>query len=188
MNLVFENIMGRRSVRDYSDKSIDNEILQKIVDAGNMAPTGSNVQPWRFVVVQSKEERNKLAELCLDRYKAWIKNAPIAFQEMRKERDSKVADPIYYGAPVYIFVIGTPGMTQANDCPMVCENMMLAARSLEIGSCWVFFGQLALDDPYFQKLLEIKEGEKVYGPILFGYPKDGFPSVPEKKKPVVKII
>ena len=188
MNQVFENIMNRRSVREYLDRPIPKETLQKIIDAGNMAPTGSNVQPWRFVVVQGKEERGKLAELCLGRYKAWIKNASAAFQEMRKERDARMADPIYYGAPVYIFVIGTPGMTQANDCPMVCENMMLAARAFEIGSCWVFFGQLALDDPYFQKLLEIKEGEKVYGPIILGYPKEGFPPAPEKKKPVIKYL
>ncbi|MFA5098514.1 MAG: nitroreductase family protein [Candidatus Margulisiibacteriota bacterium] len=188
MNEVLDNIMSRRSVREYSDKPIPKEILQKIIEAGNMAPTGSNVQPWRFVVVEGQAERKKLAELNLTVYKEWIKNAPTVLQEMRKERDAMMADPIYYGAPVYVFVVGTPGMTAPNDCPMVCENIMLAARSFGIGSCWVFFGQLALGDPYMQGLLELKEGEKVFGPVILGYPKDGFPPSPEKKKQVVKTV
>jgi nitroreductase len=108
-------------------------------------------------------------------------------REMRKDIDSKVSDPVYYGAPVVLFIIGS-GMTADLDCPMVCQNIMLAARSLGIGSCWVYFGQLVLDDAKVREALALKEGEKVYGPILLGYPKDGFPNAPEKKAAEVKYI
>jgi nitroreductase len=84
-------------------------------------------------------------------------------------------------------VIGTGG-TMDMDCPMVCENMMLAAHSLGLGSCWVQFGQMALENPEIRQALELKEGEKVYGPIVFGYPRDGFPPPPPKKEPLVKRI
>ena len=116
------------------------------------------------------------------------KNASEALKEMRKERDTEMGDPVYYEAPVIIFVIGSPSITTDMDSPMVCQNMMLAARSFGIGSCWVYFGQLVLDDPEVQKALELKQDEKVYGPILFGYPKDGFPKSPDKKAPIIKWI
>lgn len=105
---------------------------------------------------------------------------------MRKEIDAVVSDPIYYDAPAIIFVIGS-GMTRDFDTSMVCENIMLAARSLDIGSCWVYFGQLALDDQEVRNALELREGENVYGPILLGYPRGGkFPAPPPKKDAVIK--
>jgi len=85
-------------------------------------------------------------------------------------------------------LIAESGLTGDLDTPMVCGNMMAAARSLGIGSCWVYFGQLPLDDPGVQKMLEIKEGEKVFGPILLGYPQKNFPAPPQKKPAIVKWV
>ena len=107
---------------------------------------------------------------------------------MRKEIDARVSDPVYYDAPAIMFVIGS-GMTSDFDTPMVCENIMLAARSFGMESCWVYFGQLPLDDHEVRNALEMREGEKVYGPILLGYPKGGeFPAPPPKKDAVIKWI
>lgn len=185
MNEVINNIKMRRSVRFFEKKQIEKKILQEIIEAGNLAPTGMNAQPWRFVVVESSEFKEKLAGLALPKYKQWLEKMPPELKSMREEIDSKVKDPAYYEAPAVIFVIGN-GMTKDLDCPMVCQNIMLAAHSLGIGSCWVFIGQLPLDNEEVQKALELQEGEKVYGPIVLGYPKDGFPETPVKKEPVVK--
>lgn len=188
MNQVIDTIMKRRSVRLYESKPIPKDILQTLINAGNMAPTGGNAQSWRFVVVQDKGFKEKLLSLGIPRYKKWMEKAPKELADMRKEIDAKVSDPIYYDAPVVIFVIGS-GMTSDLDTPMVCENIMLAARSLDIGSCWVYFGQLALEDQEVRNALEMQEGEKVYGPILLGYPREGeFPAPPLKKDAAVKWI
>jgi nitroreductase len=187
MNQVIENIQKRRSVRFYEPKPIPKEILTDIINAGNLAPSGCNAQGWRFVVAENEAFRNKLAGLAILRYKKWMENAPQQLKDMRKEIDTQAGDPVYYLAPAIIFVIGS-GMTADYDSPMVCENIMLAARSLGIGSCWVYFGQLVLDDPEVRKALELKAEEKVYGPILLGYPKGDFPETPEKKPPVIKWI
>lgn len=187
MNQVIENIFARRSVRSYLDKAVPKEVLTQIISAGNIAPSGMNAQDWRFVVVQNKEVRQKLVKLSIPRLEKWMeKNASGSFKERRKNM-ADIPDPIYYGAPAIIFVIGK-GRMSAYDCPMVCENMMLAARSLGLGSCWVLFGQLVIDDREVKKLLELKEDENAYGPILLGYPKDGFPETPTKKEPVVKLV
>ncbi len=188
MNNIIETIMNRRSVRDYDSKPIPKDILQTMIDAGNAAPTGMNAQGWRFVVVQGKIFKDKLLSLAIPRYKKWMEKASQSLSDLREEIDSAADnDPVYYHAPVIIFVIGS-GMTGDFDTPMVCQNMMLAARSFGIGSCWVYFGQLPLDDAGVRKELELQEGEKVYGPILLGYPKGDFPDSPEKKEAKIKWI
>lgn len=188
MNQIIETIMKRRSVRLYESRPIPKDILQILINAGNMAPTGGNAQNWRFVVVEDRSFKEKLLSLGIPRYKKWMDKAPKALADMRKEIDAAVSDPIYYDAPAIIFVIGS-GMTGDLDTPMVCENIMIAARSLNIGSCWVYFGQLALDDQEVRNALAMREGEKVYGPILLGYPKEGdFPASPPKKDAVIKWI
>ncbi|MEW5801683.1 MAG: nitroreductase family protein [bacterium] len=182
---LIEAIMERRSVRFYEPKPVPRDIMQTIIQAGNLAPSGANAQQWRFVVVENEDFRKKLADLALPRYKRWIENAPEQFKAMRAEIDAVAHDPVYYSAPAIVFIIGT-GMTADYDCPMVCENMMIAATSLGIGSCWVFFGQLVLNDQEVRNSLGLVEGEKVYGPILLGYPKENLPERASKKDPVIK--
>jgi nitroreductase len=187
MNQVIENIKARRSVRVYESKPIDKKVLETLIDAARWAPTGANSQPWRFVVVQDAGFRKKLADLARPKYEAWLAKMPQDFKDMRKDIDEQSGDPAYYGAPAIVFVIGK-GMTSDLDCPMACQNVMLAARSFGIGSCWVYIGQLPLDNSEVRQALELKEGEKVYGPILLGYPKGDFPSPPERRTPAVKWI
>lgn len=187
MNQFIETLMSRRSVREYDSRPIPKETLQTIIDAGNAAATGNNAQGWRFVVVGNGAFREKLLSLALPRYRKWMEGAPASLAEKREAIDAAAADPIYYGAPAIVFVIGS-GMTGDFDTPMVCGNMMAAARSLGIGSCWVYFGQLPLDDPGVRDMLEMQEGEKVFGPILLGYPENDFPESPQKKPAVIKWV
>ncbi|NTV53615.1 MAG: nitroreductase family protein [Candidatus Firestonebacteria bacterium] len=184
MNPVMENIQQRRSVRLFELRPIAKNALERLLEAANQAPSGSNVQPWRFVVVESAEVRAKLATLALPLYQKWLASTPPEFRQRRALVDSKNTDPVYYSAPAIVFVIGKGG-SGVLDCPMVCQNLMLAARSLEIGSCWVFIGSLVTANPEVKNLLQLAEGEKVYGPIVLGYPRDGFPEAPIKKAPLV---
>jgi nitroreductase len=181
-NPVIQNIHERRSVRLFDPKTLPQDILETLINSGNRAPSGMNTQGWRFVVVQSAEARAKLSAAALPRYKTWLAAASPEVQTRRAKVDVIVDDPVYYNAPVVLFVIGTGTMTQDYDCPMACENIMLAARSLDIGSCWVYFGLKALEEPSIKEMLGIKPTEKAFGPILLGYPKANyFPDAPPKK-------
>ncbi len=183
-----DNIFARRSVRLYKDQAIPGEMMEEIIKAGTAAPSGSNSQPWRFVVVTDKGMREKLAKLAAPRVEKWLEQyANEQFKMLRKRLASNNADTVYYGAPAIVFVMGK-GRTAQFDCSMACENMMLAARSMDIGSCWVLFGQLVIDDAEVKKMLELKDDEKVYGPIIFGYPKGDFPPTPPKNEPVIKWV
>ncbi len=188
MNDVLKNIQARRSVRLFENEPIHRATLEVIIDAGNNAPSGMNTQGWRFVVVETPSVREKLTAAGIPKYKEWLETAPKQAQEARALIDSKVIDPVFYSAATAVFVVGH-GMAKDMDCPMVCQNMMLAARSLGIGSCWIYMGQLALADDEVKNIIQIKDGETVYGPIIFGYPKDeAFPPAPPKNKPVIQWI
>jgi nitroreductase len=189
MNEVMETIKKRRSIRSYDAKPIPRDILNTIIDAGNEAPSAMNSQPWRFVVIEDKEAKKKLLRAALPQTKKVVetmKDSNPERYEMMKKRYAELEDPVYYSAPAVVFVIGT-GRYAAHSCPMACENMMLAAHSLKLGSCWVGFGAMITEDPEVRSILGLKEGDSIFGPILLGYPK-GEPARPPKKEPMVKWI
>ena len=208
MNPVIETIKKRRSVRSYKPDPVPRDMIEAIIDAGNWAPTGLNQQCWRFVVVEEDAFRRKLAAAALptwqkaidswigsqnDQIRAYLTDLfsrclgwpPQPYEEMlRRGRD--LAEGMYWGAPVIIFCIGTAAHA-AQECAMVCQNMMLAATALGLGSCCVGFGARVTGDEEIVEALELKENEKIYGPIVVGYP-EIVPEPPPKKPPVAKWI
>ena len=189
MNTVIDAIKKRRSVRAYESKPIPRDVLNMIIEAGNEAPSAMNSQPWRFVVIEDREAKKKLLAAALPKAKMItekVKDIDPERYEAIKKRYAELPDPVYYSAPVIVFVIGN-GMYADHSCPLACENMMLAALSLGLGSCWVGFGSMVTDDPEVRGLLELGEGDAIFGPILLGYP-HSHPPRPPKKDPKVKWI
>ena len=183
-------------------------MIETIIDAGNWAPTGLNQQCWRFVVVEDEPFRQKLCAAAQptwtkaldhwigsrnDQIRAYLTDlfsrclgwSSQPYEEaVRRARD--MADGMYWGAPVVIFCIGTAAHA-AQECAMVCENMMLAATALGLGSCCVGFGAHVTGDEAIVEALELEENEKIYGPIVIGYPRI-VPEAPQKKPPAIKWI
>jgi nitroreductase len=189
MNAVMEAIRKRRSVRAYEPKPVPRDLLQSVIDAGNEAPSAMNSQPWRFVVVEDGSAKKTLLRAALPQAKKiteLVKDADPERYEAIKKRYAELPDPVYYSAPAVIFVIGS-GRYAAHSCPLACENMMLAAHALGLGSCWVGFGAMVTDDPEVRRLLDLKDDEAIFGPILLGYPK-GEAQRPPKKEPKVQWI
>jgi nitroreductase len=100
-------------------------------------------------------------------------------------------DMIYYSAPVIVFVIGPADDPNPISCALACENIMLAACSLGLGSCYVAFGSMVKNNAEIVKALELKDNERIYGPIVLGYPRD-MPAARalrwKKMAPVIKWI
>ena len=203
MNSVIEAINSRRSVRSYEQKPVPKDIINKIIEAGNQAPFTSMTrsQPWRFVVVENKEFKQKLFQTTFPFWKNAIggmkETAPELYEMAMRiyEAMDDPKDPIYYNAPAVIFVIGATN--NPVSCALACQNIMIAATSFGLGSCYVGFGAMVKGNAEIVKALELKGDEGVYGPILLGYPKVN-PSAaltaalesikPNKKDPVTKWI
>ena len=199
MNAVIEAIKNRCSVRAYESKPVPKDILKEIIEAGNQAPFTSvtRAQPWRFVVVENPEFKQKLLQTTLPFWKNAIGSMKDAQPEIYKmamsiyEAMDDPKDVIYYNAPAIIFVIGPN--SNAVSCALACENIMIAAQSLGLGSCYVGFGAMVKGNPEVVKALELKEDEAVYGSVSLGYPKakpseqlaKALASIGPKKKPAV---
>ncbi len=186
-NNVLDAIRERRSVRDYKSDKISREVLNTIIEAANSAPSGMNSQPWRFVVIENMDFHKRLIETAVPNARKLLEplkeSNPERYQLIMK-RYEELEDPIYYSAPAIIFVIGI-GTYADLSCPLACQNIMLSAYSLGLGSCWVQFGSLVTDNEEITKALDMKEGEKIFGPVILGYP-ETVPDPPEKKTPEIK--
>lgn len=189
MNPVLEAICTRRSIRAYEPRLVPRDLLKTLIEAANQAPSGMNTQPWRFVVIEDKGLRKKLVETAVPNSKKYLEPLrevnPTRYQLIMK-RYEELEDPVYYSAPAIVFVIGR-GTYASDSCPLACANLMLAAHSLGLGSCWVKLGSMITDNPEIVEALELREGEAIFGPILIGYPGDQ-PKAPPKKDPVIKWI
>lgn len=117
-NQVIENILSRRSVRSYKDTQISDKALELILQSGEYAPSGMGKQSPVIVAVQKKETLEKLAKM----------NAEIMGSD---------SNP-YYGAPTIIIVLADKNAkTYVQDGSCALENMMLAANSLGLSTCWI---------------------------------------------------
>jgi nitroreductase len=204
LNPVIEAIHKRRSVRSYEPKPIPRDVINTIIEAGNQAPSRGReekgrkeflFQPWRFVVVEDPAFKQKLVQTIFPIWKKSMESMkethPEIYEQvmMQYEAMPEPKDMVYHGAPVILFVIGLA--THAISCALACENIMIAATSLGLGSCYVGFGAMVKGNIDVVEDLELKDGERIYGPIVLGYPKgeDALAFVrPKKKEPMVKWI
>lgn len=188
MKDIVEVIKTRRSIREYKEDQIPDEDIKFLIDCARYAPSGFNMQPWSFLVIKNKDVRRKISESG--------KKAMIPLLEPVKDTSPKVKDfyvflktkstDMFYGAPVLIIILGNKSvMTSDWDCAMAAQNMMLAAHSKGIGSCWIGGVLPALMDEGFLKELGAPEGYKAVAPLIFGYPK-GKTEVPGRAEPEVK--
>lgn len=188
-NRVLEAIKTRRSVREYESRPVPKEVIETVIEAGNLAPSAMNSQPWRFVVVENAAVKKRLREVALPNARKLLdplKDVDPARHLAIMKRFAELEDPIYYTAPTILFVIGS-GRYADHSCPLACENIMLAAHSLGLGTCWVGLGSMVTEDKEVRKTLELADDERIFGPILLGYPKER-PEPPPKKGPVVKWV
>jgi nitroreductase len=201
MNPVIEAINKRRSVRLYEPTPIPRDIINTIIEAGNQAPSTYPFQPWRFVVVEDPEFKQKLVQTIEPIRKKSVEGMKETLPKMYEkamrlyEVMEEPKDLIYHSAPVILFVIGPAG--HAVSCALACENIMLAAVSLGLGSCYVGFGALVNSNADVVQTLELTDNERIYGPIVLGYPKvdpsarvvSALADIRQKKKePMIKWI
>ena len=169
-NAVLDNIYQRRSVRNYSEKEVPDEIIKEIIQAGTYAPTAMNQQPWRFVVVKNKQLIEEYDDRAKKAFIAAYKDTENPNLVRYVQYLSKPTTRLFYSAPVLILVFALPEVVNDHDCALAAENMMLAAQSLNIGSCWIGLAAGLGYDMEFLKEVGVPEGHKLIAPIIFGYP------------------
>lgn len=173
-NQVIENIMTRRSIRNYKDGAVARETMDKILECGINAPSGMNKQSWEIRVIDNPETRAKLVETM---YKG--------NENMKPE----MVEGCFRGAPTLVFIANNPEYEFSPiDCGLLSENIMLSAWSLGVGSVCLGSPIRFMDkSPEAIKMLEFSEG---YTPIIcigLGYPNET-PNAKPRDKAKIKYL
>ncbi len=177
---ALEAILTRRSTRKYKDTPVENEYIEKVVEAGRYAPSGSNSQSTHFIVITDKGVLSELTDLVRSEFSKMeiIENTYISLKNSINA--SKAGTYIFhYGAPVLIVVANRKGYGNAiADSSCALENMMIAANALDLGSCWINQLHWLDDNAAIRSFLEdkgLKEEETITGGLIIGYAEKGMP-------------
>jgi len=139
---VFEAIMGRRSCRHFQPEPPGDADIEKILEAGNWAPSPANQQPWEFVVITSPGIKERIfaeSELCKKKLFErsgwkWLEKYPVDFLKEAPVLIALVGDPKKSGADM--FLDEGAGRGYLEGCSAAVQNMMLAAHALGLGTLW----------------------------------------------------
>lgn len=173
-NQVLETIYNRRSIRKYKAEQISDEELNQIIEAGRYAPSGGNNQTTHFIVIQNKEILNRLKGLVVQEFSK-MEVREDTYKSLRNSiiQSKKGNYDFTYNAPTFIIVTNLRGYGNAiADCAVALENMMIAAASLNIGSCWINQLKWLTDNEVIKnyiKELGIDENHIICGGLSLGY-------------------
>ena len=156
-------ILTRESIRSYDPgKLVPEKTVEKILEAGRLAPSAANRQPWKFILVSSAEVLEKV-RLCYKR--DWLKDAPhiLVVIGIRNEAWTRSFDN--YSAV-------------ETDVAIAMTHMLLAAENEGVGSCWI----ANFDPVILNEVIRPDAIQHIYGIMPLGYPKAGFRKVSDKKR------
>lgn len=182
MNPILKTIQNRRSVRKYLPDQIKDDELKLIIEAGIYAPSGHNDQPWHFTIIQNKD----LINLMSDESKKVMTELPVDWMaNMGKNKELN----LFYHAPTVIIVSGKKEATSPfADCCAAIQNMLIAAESMDIGSCWIGLARFFWETEENLKRLNIPEGYEPYYGVTFGYKSSSNPQTPLRSKNIINYI
>jgi len=165
-----ELINARESVRNYDpERAVPKEIIKRILDAGRIAPSAKNLQPWKFMVISSSPLLEKVKE-CYKR--EWLRDAPhiVVATGLKEQAWTRTYDSYN---------------SVETDVTIAMTHIILAAENEGVGACWI----AAYDPACLSEVIKPAEGQVIYGMIPLGYPKPGYKkSFVKKRKSLEEIV
>ena len=158
-----ELIHNRESIRNYDpNRPVPKEILKKILDAGRMAPSACNYQPWKFLMISSS---SMLEKVRTSYQRDWFKDAPhilviLGLKDQAWNRSYDGYNSI------------------ETDIAIAMTHIMLAAENESVGACWVE----AYNPTLLKEAINPGENQLIFGIMPLGYPKAGFKKTFNKKR------
>ncbi|GAI79004.1 unnamed protein product [marine sediment metagenome] len=155
---LLELIKHRKSVRDFLDTPVEREKIMLCLEAARLAPSASNAQPWRFIVVDDRQLKNKLCNAAFGGIYAinsFCKTAPVIVAVISEKSKllARIAETVQ-GTKYYLIDIG-----------IACEHFILEAEELGLGTCWIgWFNERAV-----KAILDIPQRKKIDILIAIGY-------------------
>jgi nitroreductase len=199
---LFDAIKGRTSIRRFKQSPVPDEDIRKILDAGRLAPSANNTQPWSFLVIKDKEILRKMAGAVRDMvdrmipfaedekqaqrlaaykgtYYTFFENAPVViavFMEGYDAGTNRLLGRMGYSAEDIMRLRPNPGLQSVAAC---VEHMLLATHALGYGSCWMT-GPLVAQEA-FEKLLGYGKEKHIAAVLPVGVPDEHPQARPRKR-------
>ena len=166
----------RRSVRVYQDKAVPRELLLRILEITRWAPTGTNRQPMKWIVIEHRERVRELAGMVAE----GLRSIPY-FERMTQGWDQG-QDPVFRGAPHLIVAYASlEPYDPLTDGVISLEYVDLAAHAHGLGTCWAGVLMAALPiNRAILAYLEIPAGHRVCGAMMIGYPVYEYQRIPQR--------
>lgn len=163
---LFEAIKNRRSIRQFTNQTVPNEMANQLIEAARMTPTAGNAQPYRLVIVRQPEQKNRLSHAAYGQKQ--LQTASVVFVVCA---DLKRAQEAYGDRGRNLYCI--------QDTAAVTQNMLLAAHGLGLGACWIG----AFKEEEVKKAVNAPEDMRPVAMIPIGYPAES-PSPRPRRQPV----
>lgn len=157
--MILKLILSRQSDRSYNDKPVENEKIERIIEAGRMAPSACNAQPWKFIIVTGPELRSRVSEAASARLlgmNSFVSQAPVLLVVVREKANMSSRIGTTIKNKDYSLI----------DIGIASENICLQAHAEGIGSCMIGW----FDEKQVKKILGIPSGKRVELIITLGYP------------------
>lgn len=150
---LFDVIEARRSVRTFSDRDVEPEKIERVLEAARLAPSWKNLQCWSFVVVTDRAAIENLATSGALGGNTWARRAPVLIVAC----GDPAASGDRYGIPYY-----------AVDVAIALQQLVLAATDLGLGTCWIG----VFEEPKVRSALGIPQDQKIVALTPLGYPSE----------------
>jgi nitroreductase len=188
MTTYTELLKKRRSIRNFQDKEVSLDTIKEILQESTLAPSASNGQPCKFIIIHNKEMMKKLSDeskknLLKDFAKNKAPSNPIYADLLKKENFN-----VYYNAPCLIYVVGPANLRNLYyDCALMASYIMFSAVQRGLGTCWINLGA-HIRDPKLRVDIGLPDDCQIVAPLIIGYPKD-IPAASERHTPdILKIV
>ena len=175
-------LRSRRSVRKFRRKPVDRETIRRCIDTARYAPSGMNVQPVHWIVVEDPD----LMVLLVDLTAKSLRRLPYFLPFVKAWEQG--TDLILRSAPQLV-VAHAPkkGLDCTTDCVIALTHFEMAAHAHGLGTCWAgLFTHAAARSKAISAALCLPESHKVFGALMLGRPKYGYQRLPDRKRPPLR--
>ena len=185
----FETILkNRRSIRDFQNKDVPTTIIKEILQDTCLAPTASNTQPCRFIIIQNRDYIKKLSDeskKCL--LDDLVRNPELPLKQYEAALRDKQFN-VFYNAPSVVLFVGPKDAHSIDvDCGLTVAYFMFSATSRGLGTCWIGLGAHIRDKKILDEI-GVPSDCQIVAPIIIGYP-TSIPPASERHSPdILKII
>lgn len=192
VNQAEQFLRSRRSIRNYMDKPVERDKLNKLIQFSGYAPSAHNGRPVHFLIIENKGEVRRLAGLVIDWMRIRIKSEPALAKALHLDRLvgfwDEGKDPICRNAPVVIIAHADESFRLGQaDCILALSYLELMAPPLDLGATWAGYMMLAAAaySPLIESL-KLPKAHKCFGIMMIGYPMLKFVRMPLRTPPPVQ--